>query len=114
MFFYHCIDNILKDFDTYRLKTKDKVKIILNLSVRTNDYGDKIIFNVIHSTMHTIYDDADYNINGYFKMSNATESEYDNDRIVDIYLDVDFDRIKLPKVESNKNEEFKISLYSNR
>ena len=100
MFFYHCVDNMLKDFDTYRFKTKDKVKIILNLSVRTNDYVDKIIFNAIHSTMHTLYDDA--------------ESEYDNDRILDIYLDVDFDRIKLPKVESNKNEKFKISLYSNR
>ena len=36
--------------------------------------------------MHTVYDDADYNINGCFKMSNSTESEYDNDRIVDIYI----------------------------
>lgn len=113
MFFYHYVDNMLKDFDTYRFKTKDKVKIILNLSVRTNDHSDEI-FNTIHSTMHTIYDDTDYNINGCFKMSNTAESEYDNDRIVDIYLDVDFDRIKLPKVESNKNEKFKISLYSNR
>ena len=99
----------MKYFSTCKVRDRNKATICLSIS--TIDTDDDI-FDVVNSTMRTVYDISDFNINSCFSMKIRGELKYDDnyhcydgfkyigssDRMLDIQLDVDFDKIKLPKV----------------
>lgn len=109
MFFYYYVDHMLKYFSTCKVRDRNKATICLSIS--TIDTDDDI-FDMVNSTMRTVYDISDFNINSCFSMKIRGELKYDDnyhcydgfkyigssDRMLDIQLDVDFDKIKLPKV----------------
>lgn len=109
MFFYYYVDHMLKYFDT--CKVRDRSKATIRLSISTIDTDDDI-FDLVLSTMRTVYDEPNFDINSCFSMKIRGELKYDDnydcyagfkyigskDRMLDIQLDVDFNKIKLPKV----------------
>ena len=64
MFFYYYVDHMLKYFSTCKVRDRNKATICLSIS--TIDTDDDI-FDVVNSTMRSVFDISDFNINSCFR-----------------------------------------------
>ena len=72
---------MLKYFSTCKVRDRNKATICLSIS--TIDTDDDI-FDVVNSTMRSVYDISDFNINSCFSMKIRGELKYDDNEAASI------------------------------